>query len=329
MDILIMRQVAIATVMLLGVLADVHTCAGQPFPSSGSPNPAMTGDPRHEPARSSGNDRPDAPATAPATRPADAPLPPGSAPRAVTVARATEIPALHPVRGCGGQAGRRHGAKPAQDDRRRGRRRRHGAVICVAEGTYAEQLKPGEKVLHARRRLPARQGFQGARLRRLRDQGDRAGADRSSASRIPAPRATSAPPSTASTSPAIRRRSFATTTSRSASTSPTTTSTTTSAPTTTLAGAGFALNNVSGRIEGNVFRNNACGRGGAGFLNDYDATRTRSRSSATSSTAMPGPSPTPRTAARSISSATTLRITGNLFTRNTVTQWGGGLYVGA
>ena len=25
----------------------------------------------------------------------------------------------------------------------------------------------------------------------------------------------------------------------------------------------------------------------------------------------------------------TLRITGNLFTRNTVTQWGGGLYVGA
>ena len=41
--------------------------------------------------------------------------------------------------------GRRNGAESAQDDRRGGRRRRHGAVICVAEGTYAEQLKPGEK----------------------------------------------------------------------------------------------------------------------------------------------------------------------------------------
>ena len=45
MEIPIMRQVAMATVMLLGVLADVHTCVGQPFPSAGSPNPAMTGAP--------------------------------------------------------------------------------------------------------------------------------------------------------------------------------------------------------------------------------------------------------------------------------------------
>ena len=34
-------------------------------------------------------------------------------------------------------------------------------------------------------------------------------------------------------------------------------------------------------------------------------------------------------AAPSTSSARLLRITGNLFTRNTVTQWGGGLYIGA
>lgn len=35
---------AIAAVMLFGVvLADVQIGVGQPFPSSGSPNPAMTG----------------------------------------------------------------------------------------------------------------------------------------------------------------------------------------------------------------------------------------------------------------------------------------------
>ena len=33
----------------------------------------------------------------------------------------------------------------------------------------------------------------------------------------------------------------------------------------TLAGAGFALVNVSGTISGNILRGNACGRGGAGF----------------------------------------------------------------
>ena len=33
----------------------------------------------------------------------------------------------------------------AQDDRRRGRGGGGGAVICVAEGVYAEQIKPGEK----------------------------------------------------------------------------------------------------------------------------------------------------------------------------------------
>ena len=35
-----------------------------------------------------------------------------------------------------------------------------------------------------------------------------------------------------------------------------------------LMGAGFSLNNVTGRIEGNVFRNNSCGMGGAGFVQD-------------------------------------------------------------
>ena len=33
-------------------------------------------------------------------------------------------------------------------------------------------------------------------------------------------------------------------------------------------GAGFALNNMSGTIKGNVIADNSCGRGDAGFLND-------------------------------------------------------------
>jgi hypothetical protein len=35
-----------------------------------------------------------------------------------------------------------------------------------------------------------------------------------------------------------------------------------------LAGAGFSRTNATGTIKGNVIRQNSCGRGAAGFLND-------------------------------------------------------------
>lgn len=95
-----------------------------------------------------------------------------------------------------------------------------------------------------------------------------------------------------------------------------------------LAGGGFALNNVSGSIGGNVFRNNKCGRGGAGFLND----------SANENTVViernliegnAGTEPEASHGGALYLFAHTLAITGNRFTRNTVTRWGAGLYVGA
>ena len=96
----------------------------------------------------------------------------------------------------------------------------------------------------------------------------------------------------------------------------------------TLFGAGFALNNVSGRIEGNVFRNNSCGRGGAGFLNDSknENTVTIERNLVDNNH---GTEPDLSHGGAVYVFGKDLRINGNLFTRNSVTQWGGGLYVGA
>ena len=77
---------------------------------------------------------------------ANAALAADAIPRAVKVARATEIPACTLVRRRGRQERRWNSAIPAQDDRRRGRPpRESGAVICVAEGTYAEQIEPADK----------------------------------------------------------------------------------------------------------------------------------------------------------------------------------------
>jgi Protein of unknown function (DUF1565) len=84
-------------------------------------------------------------ATAPAPSPVGA-LPAGSAPRAVTVARTTTIPrctsfvdAAAPARGDG------TAQKPHKTIAAAVAAAGNGAVICVAEGSYPEQLKPGEK----------------------------------------------------------------------------------------------------------------------------------------------------------------------------------------
>ena len=95
-----------------------------------------------------------------------------------------------------------------------------------------------------------------------------------------------------------------------------------------LAGAGFALNNVSGTIKGNVFANNACGRGGAGFLNDT----TNKNSVSIENNWIEGNSGTEPDSAHGGALylfGNTLNIVGNTFINNSVTQWGAGLYVGA
>jgi disaggregatase-related protein len=95
-----------------------------------------------------------------------------------------------------------------------------------------------------------------------------------------------------------------------------------------LVGGGFALNNVTGRIEGNVFKNNSCGRGGAGFLNDT----TKQNTVTIERNLIDGNAGTEPGASHGGAFyvfGNALRITGNLFTRNSVTQWGAGLYIGA
>ncbi|WP_332699840.1 hypothetical protein, partial [Halalkalibacter lacteus] len=78
----------------------------------------------------------------------------------------------------------------------------------------------------------------------------------------------------------------------------------------------------------NVFRNNSCGRGGAGFLNDT----TQKNAVAIERNLIDnnaGTEPNASHGGAIYVFGKTLRITGNLFTRNSVTQWGAGLYVGA
>ncbi|CAN5204119.1 hypothetical protein BH10PSE7_BH10PSE7_14060 [soil metagenome] len=95
-----------------------------------------------------------------------------------------------------------------------------------------------------------------------------------------------------------------------------------------LAGAGFALNNVSGTIRGNVFLRNSCDRGGAGFLNDSLNENTVSvlNNRVEKNT---GTEPATSHGGALYFFTNRLTITGNEIIENTVTGYGGGLFVGA
>ncbi|MEQ1929868.1 MAG: right-handed parallel beta-helix repeat-containing protein [Parvularculaceae bacterium] len=96
----------------------------------------------------------------------------------------------------------------------------------------------------------------------------------------------------------------------------------------TLAGAGFALVNVSGAIRGNVIRNNSCGRGGGGFLNDT-LNQNRVAIEGNLIQANVGAEPDSSHGGGLYLFANRLEIVSNLFLDNRVTQWGGGLFIGA
>lgn len=94
------------------------------------------------------------------------------------------------------------------------------------------------------------------------------------------------------------------------------------------AGAGFSFNNVSGLVARNVFARNACGRGGAGATNDS----TNENGLRIENNLFEDNSGTEQQIAHGGALylfANTLKITGNSFIENRATGWGGGLYVGA
>lgn len=202
-----------------------------------------------------------------------------------------------------------------------------GAVICVAEGVYPEQLKPGEK------HITLAGGFQKGKEFKVRDSAQFvAKAQGKGGSFVeykdPAP---SGDKLTAidgfeitGYSQAIVRDYY----------EPQRFDITNNfihgnkCAEETLVGAGFALNNVSGTIRGNVIQNNSCGRGGGGFLNDttnkntviFDANFVDGNA---------GTEPDASHGGALYFFGNTLSITNNLIINNTVTQWGGGLYIGA
>lgn len=202
-----------------------------------------------------------------------------------------------------------------------------GAVICVAEGEYPEQLKPGEKY------FTLAGGFQSGTEFKVRDSAVHITLAKGSGGsflRIEDPGATQGQLTAvdgfdiSGYSQAIYRDFYV---SQRFDVTNNHIHDNTCADE-TLVGAGVALNNVSGTIKGNVFANNACGRGGALFLNDT----TNENAVTVEGNRVDGNSGTEPGSSHGGAIyvfGNTLRIVGNEITNNSVTQWGGGLYVGA
>ena len=253
---------------------------------------------------------------------------PAQVPRAVSVARTTAVPrctVFVDAAAAGASAGTAE--RPHRTITAAVAAAEPGAVICVAEGSYPEQLAPGAKY------VTLAGGFRSGSAFRERDSArfvTKAVGRGGSFIRVVDPGPTAGQLTAvdgfdiSGYSQAIVRdvyysQRFDITNNtihdnRCASQA--------------LSGAGFFLNNVSGRIEGNVIRNNACGRGGAGALNDSAKENTVAiERNLVDGNA--GTEPDTSHGGGLYLFATQLRVTGNLFTSNTVTRWGAGLYIGA
>ena len=258
-----------------------------------------------------------------------APRPPvaTSVPRAVTVARATEIPACTLFVDAGVRGGNGTAAQPLGTIAAAVAAAQPGAAICVAEGTYAEQIKPGEK------HVTLWGGFQRGQGFRVRDSARFASKAVGRGGSFvlyqdPAPQGEQRVVidgfEIAGYARAIVRDFYVA--GRLDITNNYIHDNVCTDP--TAVGAAFALSNISGRIQGNVIRNNRCGRGGGGFVNDALGQNTI----VIESNLVEGNAGTERDTAHGgglYLFGKTLRITANLFLNNSVTQWGGGLYVGA
>ncbi|MDR4305413.1 right-handed parallel beta-helix repeat-containing protein [Chelatococcus sambhunathii] len=250
----------------------------------------------------------------------------GASSRAVAVARATAIPpcavfvdAAATGKGAGSMQ------KPFRTIAEAAAAAKPGAIICVAEGVYAEQIKPGEKP------FTLAGGFQrGFKVRDSALHVSRAQGKGGSFIRIadPGPKGDQLTAidgfEITGYSQAVFRDYY----------EPQRFDLTNNhihdnvCADQSLVGAGFMFNNVAGSIRGNVFRKNSCGRGGAGALND-DSNKNTVRIENNLIEENAGTEPDSSHGGALYLQTNRLIVTGNLFVANTVTQWGGGLYVGA
>ncbi len=253
--------------------------------------------------------------------------PPGNAPRAVPTAGTKEIPECTSFVDAASSGGQGTATAPYETIAEAVAAADNGAIICVAEGTYAEELAPGEKY------FTLAGGFQKGKEFKVRDSSryvSKAQGSGGSFLRIedPAPKEDQLTAidgfEITGYSQAIYRdvyysQRFDITNNfihdnECADTS--------------LVGAGFSLNNVSGTIKDNVFSKNTCGRGGAGALNDaLNESKVLIENNLFEGNA--GNEPGSSHGGALYLFGNELRITANEFIDNTVTGWGAGLYVGA
>ncbi|MEI9899944.1 MAG: DUF1565 domain-containing protein [Hyphomicrobium sp.] len=246
---------------------------------------------------------------------------------AVKVARATAVPACTMHVDASASGGDGSAEKPLKTIAAAVEAANPGAVICVAEGTYGEQILPGEKD------FTLAGGFQRGGGFKVRDsakfvskaQGDGSG----SFLRIvdPGPKGEQLTvidgfEITGYAQAIVRdfyeKQRFDVTNNNIHDNKCTDDQ---------AVGAGFALNNITGTIAKNVIRNNSCGRGGAGFLND--ATKNTVTVEGNLVDGNSGTEPGSAHGGGLYLFGYALSIVGNEIINNSVTQWGGGLYIGA
>ena len=248
-------------------------------------------------------------------------------PRAVTVARATAIPACSSFVDAAVAAGGSGTAqRPFKTIAAAVAAAPPGAIICVAEGTYPEQIKPGEK------HFTLAGGFQRGKEFKVRDSAayvSKAQGRGGSFLRIDDP----GPKGDALTAiDGFEITGYAQAVFRDFYESQRFDLTNNHIHDNTcgndLVGAAFLLQNVSGTIAGNVIRRNACGRGGGGGV--YDGANKNSVVVVNNLVeGNAGTAPDDSHGGGLYLFANKLTVTGNLIVGNKVTQWGGGLFVGA
>ncbi len=268
------------------------------------------------------------PGTTPPTTTPPAGSPAAGVPHAVKVARTTSIPACAvfvdaaSTEAADGTAGRPHttlaAALTSAND---------GAIICVAEGTYAEALTPGTKY------FTLAGGFQSKTDFKVRDSSTHVSKAQGNGANTflkivdPAPTAGQLTAidgfeitgyAQAIVHDVYYSQRFDLTNDFIHDNA--------CAPGNN--GGGFYLNNVSGTISGNVIARNTCGRGGGGAIDDSanENSVTLANNLVDSNV---GNEPDIGHGGGLYLFCKSLTLTANELTGNSVTGWGGGLYVGA